>query len=212
MWDDEGNGALFDQSGEFWDQEEYERFVEEYTPLAALGPDDIDDVAHTYNIDSEQIGDATLASGRLRFSSDFEAKISALWHFRGSPGMQTFLSSLDPGVRAAVRKYYRQAGFANGNDHPETCNCPECELLYDYLESTFAGGFPRPGESAAQDYQPESPLRQTAAEPARQAPADAPMGPPPGARRSAPEQMASKPGRMGWFARLMRPWAWRRRR
>ena len=217
MWDDEGNEALFDQSGNFRDQEDFERFVEEYTPLSSLHPDDIDDVANTFNVDFERIGNTYLGAGRGRFNTDFDAKISALWHFWGGPGMQIFKSSLDPLVRAAVRDYYRQAGLVSGNGHPETCNCPECELLYDYPEYMVRS---LPSDNTpTRAYHDEDTSSQVPTELVYLAPVSpasldprVPVPPPPAIQQVASEQSASDPRRLGWFARLVRPWSWIRRR
>lgn len=134
MWDDDGNEALFDQSGNFRDQEDFERFVEEYRPPSSLHPDEIDDVANTFNVDFERIGNTYLGAGRYLFKTDFEARISRIWHSWGASGMQTFKPSVDPLVRALIQDYYRQTDSVYGNGHPETCGCPECELLYIYPE------------------------------------------------------------------------------
>lgn len=82
--------------------------------------------------------------------------------------MQTFKPSVDPLVRALIRDYYRQTDSVYGNCHPETCGCPECELIYIYPEY-MVRSLPSDGTSG-RGHQPESTSLQVPTMPAHPAP------------------------------------------
>jgi hypothetical protein len=198
MWDDEGNEVLFDQSGNFRDQEEYERFVEEYVPLSSLQADGINDVANTINVDTERNVYSNLSSDDIylrgeiyHFNTDFDARTSAIWHDR-------------------------QSGFVYGNGHPSTCHCPECLFFDSYVESEVP--YPNPKEAAASGRHPEDTNPQESSESSQsvstQSASFEEHATSPDVSSNSPSSqihMSGDPRRVGWFARLVRPWSWFRR-
>ncbi|PWT78271.1 MAG: hypothetical protein C5B60_01455 [Chloroflexi bacterium] len=183
MWDDEGNNALFDQEGNFTDQEAFETFVEGYRPTWSLHPDEIDDLDNVVNVDFEEIGDSYLGADRYVFDADFEAAVSSIWHFGRVLIPPPVYATDDMNVRASPQDYHQRSGIVFDSSHPETCWCPTCHLLRG-----FTGDTPRSVDPAATepDAAPNKPRHQG----------------------SAPS-VKDKPQRRGWLARVVRQ-LWKR--
>lgn len=141
MWDNRDDDALFDQYGDFRDQEAYESYIEGYRPPGVIEPElDCDDVDSTINVDNDvigppyvgeqyaHVGSYYLGDDRYLFDTDFEAAASAIWHFRRLVGPQPVTGTFDFEVRARGVDTSSLTDLPHEPGHPSACDCPACLL------------------------------------------------------------------------------------
>lgn len=238
MWDNEGDEALFDQEGNFRDQEAFEAFVEGYRPHRSFHADEVDDLANTLNVDFEPIGDSYLGEGRYVFDADFEAAASSIWYFGRLLVPRPVTGTSDFEVRAPHVDFSLRSSVEYETGHPETCTCPACYFaqLYDGVTPPYLGPSPSPhlptspgGVPTWMPPRPADPPPTPSAEvrtqpsplyaPINRPPDETPVAPAPadavvGTREATADAGSASVAmrRRRWLNRLLHPRTWLRRR
>lgn len=130
--EDVEDDTLFDQYGDFRDQEAFEAYVEGYCPPWALAGEYSLDSLTVINVDDEIIhsepnaDEEYLRDGCYQFDANFEAAASQIWHFKRLVGPVPVGGTEDFDVRSRFISHTDEFESAHETGHPETCNCPAC--------------------------------------------------------------------------------------